>query len=196
MQAHRRPAPAGDGRVPGRGLWPPGWKGQRDALAGAMAFARERAGNADCTGPPLRAGPGNATRVSPACAGRCPADRQVREGQRPAPAGGGSGAGRGLWPPAGQGSAWRCGRGDGPCHGSGETAFVSAGGTRKRDPRFPARARRCPLDRRVQSHRQASARPGGSEAPAGGGSGAGRGLWPPAGQGSARRCGRGDGPCH
>ena len=55
------------------------------------------------------------------------------------------------------------------------------GGIRKRDPRFPARAERCPADRWVQASRKASARPGGREAPAGGGSGAGRGLWPPAG---------------
>ena len=48
-------------------------------------------------------------------------------------------------------------------------------------PRFPARARRCPVDRQVREQRQASARPGGREAPARGGAGAGRGLWPPAG---------------
>jgi len=34
---------------------------------------------------PLRAGTGNATRVSPARARRCPADRRVRKQQRPAP---------------------------------------------------------------------------------------------------------------
>ncbi len=60
-------------------------------------------------GVPIRAGPGNATRVSPARARRCPADRWVqaprkasaRPGGGEAPAGGGAGAGRGLWPPAG-----------------------------------------------------------------------------------------------
>jgi len=75
-------------------------------------------------GLPPWAGPGNATRVSPARAGRCPVDRWVRDRQkasaRPgggkAPAEGGAGAGRGLWAPAGVGSVWRCGRGDGPCH--------------------------------------------------------------------------------
>ncbi len=55
---------------------------------------------------------------------------RTTRGQRP------SGAGRalagGFGPPAGQGSVWRCGRGDGPCHGSGERAFVGAGGTPKR----------------------------------------------------------------
>jgi len=49
---------------------------------------------------PLRAGSGNATRVSPARAGHCPVDRQFREIQRPAPdpAGGKRppGAGRAL----------------------------------------------------------------------------------------------------
>ena len=45
--------------------------------------------------------------------------------------------------------------------------------------RFPARARRFPVDRQVQAHRQASARPGGREAPAGGGAGVGRGFWAP-----------------
>jgi len=73
---------------------------------------------------------------------------------------------------------------------------LHSGRIRKRDPRFPARAGRCPADRQVEAPRQASARPGGGEAPAMGGSGAGRGLWPPAGQGTAWRCGRGDGPCH
>ncbi len=73
---------------------------------------------------PVRAGPGNATRVSPARARRSPVDRQVldqrkasaRPGGDEAPAVGGAGAGRGLWPPAGQGSAWHCGRGNSPCH--------------------------------------------------------------------------------
>ena len=35
--------------------------------------------------------------------------------RKPAPARGGAGAARGLWPPAGQGSVRRCGRGDGTC---------------------------------------------------------------------------------
>jgi len=73
---------------------------------------------------PLRAGPGNASRVCPARARRCPVDRQVREERRPAPdpAGGKRppGAGRVLagdfGPPAGQGSAWHCRRGNSPCH--------------------------------------------------------------------------------
>jgi hypothetical protein len=77
--------------------------------------------------------------VSPAGAGRFPVDRQVQAQQRPAPDPAGEkrppGAGRalagGFGPPAGLGSAWRCGRGDGPCHCSGERAFIGAGGTRK-----------------------------------------------------------------
>jgi hypothetical protein len=69
------------------------------------------------------------------------------------------------------------------------------GSFKKRDPRFARPcAGGCPADRRVREHRQASARPGGGEAPAVGGAGAGRGPWPPAGQGSAWHFGRGDGP--
>ena len=71
-----------------------------------------------------------------------------------------------------------------PIRGTGLPLWAGPGNA----ARFPARAERFPADRQVQSHRQASARPGGREAPAGGGAGAGRG--------SAWRCGRGDGPCH
>jgi hypothetical protein len=76
---------------------------------------------------PRRAGPGNATRVSPARAGRCPVDRQVREGQRPAPGPAGAKrpplAGRalagGFGPPAGPDLARRWAKGDGPCQTAG-----------------------------------------------------------------------------
>jgi len=106
-QASARPggreAPAGGGAGAGRGLWPPAGKGQRGAVAGAMAPAIE----ALTVPSPFRAGSGNATRVSPARAQRFPADRQVRAprkasarpGGRKAPAGGGAGAGRGLLAP-------------------------------------------------------------------------------------------------
>jgi hypothetical protein len=53
-----------------------------------------------------------------------------------------------------------------------------------------------PVRTRHPSATQAFARPCGCEAPAGGGSGAGRGLWPPAGQGARRALAWGDGPCH
>ncbi len=114
---------------------------------------------------------------------RFPRPRQ----QSPARAGGGAGAGRGLWPQAGQGSAWRCGRGDGPCHGSGaggsdsDLAPPVRAGSGNATRVSPARARRFHKDRCRPHQRQASARPGGREAPARGGAGAGRGLWPPAG---------------
>ena len=67
------------------------------------------------------------------------------------------------------------------------------GGNRKRDPRFPRPCAALPQRPVQPAPTPASARPGGCEAPAG--SGAGRGLWPPAGQGPAWRWGRGDGPC-
>ena len=44
-----------------------------------------------------------------------------------------------------------------------------------------ARTRQFPVDRQVREKQKASARPGGREAPAGGGAGAGRGLWAPGG---------------
>jgi len=99
-------------------------------------------------------------------------------------------------------TADRCGKGDGLCHGSGGWQIAarpsgpSTGGIRKRDPRFPRPCGTAPRRPAGSGTTQASARPGGREAPAGGGPGAGRGLWPPAGQGSVWRCRRGDGPCH
>jgi len=81
------PDPAGGKRPPraGRAL-AGGFGPRRDkdrpcAVAKAMAFANQAAKVQS----PVRAGPGNATRVSPARARRCLVDRQVREGQRPAP---------------------------------------------------------------------------------------------------------------
>jgi len=90
------------GRWPGA-LGPRRGKDQRNAAAGAMAPAIP----AVTALSPVRAGSGNATRVSPALAQRWPVDRQVREqrqasarpGGREAPARGGAGAGRGLWAP-------------------------------------------------------------------------------------------------
>ena len=101
-------------------------------------------------------------------------------GQRPQGAGG-AGAGRGLWPPAGVGSAQRCGRGDGLCQRDRASRRTPLRAGTGNAPRFPARAGRSPVDRRVQTPQKASARPGGCKAPARGGSGAGRGLWPPTG---------------
>jgi hypothetical protein len=116
---------------------------------------------------------------------------RTNRGQRP------PGAGRalagGFGPPAGLGSACRCGRGDGPCHGNGAGGSESVDPPRSgRDPEThcvsPARATLPP--RPVPpAPTEASARPGGREAPAGpgralagGGAGAGRGLWAPGGR--------------
>ncbi len=93
------------GRWPGA-LGPRLDRDQRGAVAGAMAPAIE----AGAALSPVLAGPGNATRVSPAPAGRSPVDRQVRDqrkasarpGGGEAPATGGAGAGRGLLPLAGR----------------------------------------------------------------------------------------------
>jgi hypothetical protein len=82
------------GRWPGA-LGPRRAKGQRDAMAGAMARAIAAAKGLS----PLRAGPGNALRF-PARARRFPADRQVQAHRRPAPGPAGEkrppGAGRAL----------------------------------------------------------------------------------------------------
>ena len=72
--------------------------------------------------------------------------------------------------------AWLCGRGDGPCQWRGDSAFASPGGIRKRDPRFPRPSGTVPC-------RPAGPGPAEGQRP------------PPAGQGSAWRCRRGDGPC-
>ena len=188
-----QPAPTEASARRGRGGRWPGALGprrawdQRGAVAGAMAPAIEAVEVLSFG----RAGTGNAPRF-PARAGRFPADRQVQAQRRPAPDPAGEkrplGAGRalagGFGPPAGQGSAGRCGRGDCPCHGS------RAGGSDDVLPppvragpgnalRFP-RPRATLHPRLVQpAPREASARPGGREAPAMGGAGAGRGLWAP-----------------
>jgi hypothetical protein len=208
---------------------------------------------------PLRAGTGNAPRfprprgtVPCRPAGPGTTQASARPGGREAPAMGGSGAGRGLWPPAGpdanvalwQGRwplPWHPGPAIRPSVRDQETQRVSpperdgalqtgrtgnnigqrppgagralAGGCGPRlakdqrgavagamapaseavkllsplragsgnAARFPARARRCPVDRQVQAPRKASARPGGGEAHAGPGAGAGRGLLAPGG---------------
>ena len=116
---------------------------------------------------------------------------RTRRGQRPAR--------RGLCPPAGLGTAGRCGRGDGPCHGSGAVGShsdcsPSPGGNRKR-MRFPRPRETLPPRPVPPAPTEASARPGGREAPAGSGRALAGGFGPPAGVRSAWRCGRGDGPC-
>jgi hypothetical protein len=115
------------GRWPGA-LGPRRAKGQCGAVAGAMAPAIAAGLVVRTLISRRRSGRDQETHcVSPARAERFPVDRQVQAHRRPAPDPAGEkrplGAGRalagGFGPPAGLGSAWRCGRGDGPCHGSG-----------------------------------------------------------------------------
>jgi hypothetical protein len=124
-----------------------------------------------------RAGPGNATRVSPARTRRCPVDRWVRAPRkasaRPsggeAPAGGGSGAGRGALAPG-----WSCcQRGDvaaamAPAIAAGAVLSSVRAGTGNA-PRFPARAERCPTDRQVGEQRRPAPDPAGAKRPPGAG---------------------------
>ena len=115
------PGPAGEKRPPGAGRALAGGFG---SPAGQGAAGRSGRGDGPCqryrtsARMSVRAGSGNATRVSPARAARCPVDRQVREqqkasarpGGREARAGGAAGAGRGLWPPGwkrGSGTLWQ-----------------------------------------------------------------------------------------
>jgi hypothetical protein len=103
--------------------------------------------------------------------------------------------GRGLWPPARYGEVWRCGRGDGSCHCSGDSAFASAGGTGKRGA-FPPPARDSALQTgRPGTSRRPAPDPAGAKRPPGAGRALAGGFCPrlvliPA----WRRC-RGDGPC-
>ncbi len=116
--------------------------------------------------------------------------------ERPAPAGAGVGAGRGLWPPAGQGVTCRGGRGDGPCHRSGEGVFVGAGRNRKRTAFPPPVRHGSPQTGRSMHTGRPAPDPAGEKRPPGAGRALAGGFRPPAGVGSAGRCGRGDGPCH
>gem|GEM_PF-4485032 len=130
---------------------------------------------------------------------------RTNRGQRPtrrgrSPAGGGAGAGRGLWAPGGPRVTVPTWQGPSPLpleqgwwFGFCRSAPLRAG--KGNALRFPRPRGTLPPRPVPPTPTEVSARPGGREAPAGGGAGAGRGLWPPAGQGSAWRHGRGDGPC-
>jgi hypothetical protein len=116
-QQRPAPDPAGEKRPPGRGGRWPGALGprlakvQRGAVAGAMAPAMAAAlAVRILTVPPIRAGSGNALRF-PRPRGTLPpgpvqpalTEASARPGGQEAPAGGGAGAGRGLWAPGGPG---------------------------------------------------------------------------------------------
>jgi hypothetical protein len=157
---------------------------------------------------PVRAEAGNAPRF-PARARRCPVNLRVREQQRPAPDPAGAkrppGAGRVLAGGFGPRLAWRQ-RGDvaGAMAPANKTALEvprcdlfasSPGGIRKRTafppPLHDAHNRTIP-----PSATQASARPGGREAPAKGRDGRWPGALAPGWPGGNAPRGRGDGPCH
>jgi hypothetical protein len=74
-----------------------------------------------------------------------------------------------AWPcGVGMGSAWRCGRGGSPRHGSDAVPPPHRAGTGNA-PRFPARARRCPVDRQVREHGRPAPDPAGEKRPPGAG---------------------------
>jgi len=136
----------------------------------------------------LRAGTGNASRFPRPCATvpRRPAgpgqtEASARPGGREAPAGGGAGAGRGLWPPAGPDPGAALWQGRWPLPMKRRWCCHMFGRKQETRPAFPRPCGTVPCRPAVPGQTEASARPGGGEAPAGGGAGAGRGLWPPAG---------------
>ena len=101
---------------------------------------------------------------SPARARRCRQDPCCLHQERSAPAP----------PSAGMGSGWRCGRGDGPCHGNGaggSDSVVPPRSGREKETHcvFPARAERCHQDP-CHPHQQRSAPdPAGEKRPPGAG---------------------------
>jgi hypothetical protein len=127
--------------------WPCACGTWRDAAVGSQGLAclalpppsrRSRAFSAPVCRNSSAARRAVSSRLSPAC-GTMPVQQGAEKAIRPA-------ACRETLPDPGKGIA-------------------PLGGTRKRTA-FPARARRFPADRQVQAQRQASARPGGREAPA------------------------------
>jgi len=144
---------------------------------------------------PLWAGSGNASRVSPARAARLPVDRSVqaprkasaRPGGGEAPARGGAGAGRGLWPPAGPdpGAAqwqgrWPLPERPGIPKCAGTPLWAGSGNA----PRFPARAARCQPDRQVREERRPAPDPAGEKRPPGAGRALAGGFGPRLASGS------------
>jgi hypothetical protein len=120
----------------------------------------------------------------------------ARPGGREAPAGGGADAGRGLWPPSGEGQRGAVAGAMAPAIEAVKVPAPSPGGNRKRTAcPPPARDGVLQTGRSRNSAGQRPTRRPRSARPKGG-AGAGRGLWPPAGHGTAQHCGRGDGPCH
>jgi len=136
--------PPGAGRALARGFGPRLVKRQRcdvsEAMAPAIAAVEVPA--------PLRAGPGNAARFPrPRTTVPCrPVGPGTTKGQRPTRRVASARHGRGgRWPGALAPRLvlmpmQRCGRGDGPCHSSGDRGFVSVGGIRKRSA-FPPPSR-------------------------------------------------------
>jgi hypothetical protein len=143
-----------------------------------------------------------------------PTEASARPGGREAPAGGGAGAGRGLWAPGGPGISGALWQGRWPLPLQGVTAgrlpsppvpICPAERNQKKRPSgreqethrvSPARAGRCHKDR-LHPHQQRTAPdPAGAKRPPGVGRALAGGFGPPARQGSSWRAGKGDGLCH
>jgi hypothetical protein len=183
VREQQRPAhdPAGEKRPPGAGralaggFGPRLAKGQRGAVAGAMAPAMA------ATQCHLHSGREQETHcVSPARAGQCPVDRLIREQRRPAPDPAGEKrppwAGRalagGFGPRLVLIPAWHCGRGDSPCQRDRGTRIARdrhSGREQETHRVSPAPARRCPVDRLIREQRRPAPDPAGGKRPPGAG---------------------------
>jgi hypothetical protein len=188
VQAHRRPAPdpAGEKRPPGVGRALAGGFGPP---AGQVSRVGSGRGDGPCHGngavpPPLRAGPGNALRF-PRPRGTVPR-RSAGPGTPQASARRGRG---GRWPGAlGPRLAWdqRSAVAGAMAPATATTQFRRRFGREQETHAFPRPCGTVPHRPAGPGITQASARPGGREAPAEGGAGAGRGLWAPGWPGISR----------
>ena len=191
-RVRKRPPLAGRALAGGFGPRPGGC--HRGAVAKAMAFANGGGGGRNAARP-SDPNPGGTRKRDPLFPRPCgtphsgpvpPAKRKASAGPGGcgAPAFGGACAGRGVWPRPGGCRRGAVAKAMAFAYGAGWVAksltFRRAGRDPETRPAFP-RLRGTPHIGPVPSaQREASAGPGGGEAPAFGGACAGRGLWPPA----------------
>ncbi len=162
-------------------LSPPG----EGAQGGAVRCCQPNAAMAKAMAPAIeavkllssvRAGSGNALRFPRPCgtlprrpAGPGTTQASARPGGREAPAGGGSCAGRGLWPPAGPDTSVALWQGRWPLPWQRLACFPQSGREQETHRVSPAPAGRCPADRRVRERQRPAPDPAGEKRPPGAG---------------------------
>jgi len=135
-------------------------------------------------------------RVSPPVRNGAPQTGRSGNNGRPAPAVGGAGAGRGLWPPAGPGTgaALRQGRWPLPLVRFGASHSAAPGGTRKR-PAFPPPVRNgAPQTGRSGTSRRPAPNPAGAKRPPWAGRALAGGALAPGGRAGRTAQSQSDGP--